>query len=292
MKRKSLYNKPKDLKYTDMAIYIDENIYREDLSEEEKEKIYEYIYHLVKMLAYKEKFFNKDFYYEDFAIYAATNIYMRLTSPKQFIYNESGEPNLSKIKSILNYIKAVIYPRKVKFEQEFYAQTTSEESYEILTNSPYSFSDKLYEFTDDLNIVEFNNCLEDVCKTAKSFLKKIPYPRDSVEWINIYISCLLTFINYITLPNSEIESVNNFESYEDRLRHIQVAFQRQQKDEPILYHLDSSMSNYVKVLVTELKHAIAKDLSSLTHTYIPSNSGVNRLMLASINGLEDDKDRT
>ena len=287
MKRKSLFKKPKNIRYTDMAIYIDENIYREDLDEAEKEKLYEYLYHIAKMLAYKEKLFKKDFYYEDFSIYLATETYLRYMSPKQYSYKENGEPKLSKIKSSLNYLKAVLYPRKVEFEQEYYAQTETAHEYEVLTESPYTFVDKLYEYTDDLYSVEFDLYLNDVCKTAKNFLSKIPYSKSSIEWYNIYISCLLTFINCITLPNAEIQKVSKFKKYKDKIIHIQECYIKLQSEKPILYHLDESMSNYIKVLVTELKHAIAKDLSSISHTYISSSGGINKLMIASINGVED-----
>ena len=47
-----LYRKPENLKFVDMCIWIDNNAYRQDLSEQEQEQLYEYIYHVTKMLAY------------------------------------------------------------------------------------------------------------------------------------------------------------------------------------------------------------------------------------------------
>ena len=41
--------KPKGLKYTDMCIYIDKNAYTDNPDDE---KIFQYLYHLVSMLAH------------------------------------------------------------------------------------------------------------------------------------------------------------------------------------------------------------------------------------------------
>lgn len=287
-----LYKKPENVRYVDMAIFIDQVAYDENIDQATQEKVYEYIYHLTKMLAMKSRFFNKSHYYEEFAIYSATRTYLRLTSPKQFQVDEEGVPKLKPIKSILNYIKAVIYPHKVDFEQEFYTQTLQpiDNPEELVCASPYSFVDRLYESTDRLATVEFNICLDDVCSTAKKFLSKIPYSKNSSMWYNIYLSCLLTFLDSITLSNTEKAKVARLKtSYEYKMRYVEKIYKAQSIGTPILYHLDKSMSNYIRVLTTEMKHAISSDLSSLTHTYIPSTSGMNRLMLADINS-EDMED--
>ena len=131
------------------------------------------------MLARKNRFFNKTEYYEDFATYLATYLYFRIKNPKQFDDNFK----MQKIKSILNYIKNIIYPRKVDFEQEHYSQvvTPPEENKPVEYAINYTFSDMLSESVDELSRVEFDACLEDVNKTIKKFLKKIPYRTDKVE---------------------------------------------------------------------------------------------------------------
>ena len=59
-----IYKKPKGVKYTDMAIYIDNHIYSEDCDDD---LVFQYLYHLVNMFAYKHKFFNRAEYYDDFS---------------------------------------------------------------------------------------------------------------------------------------------------------------------------------------------------------------------------------
>ena len=43
------------------------------------------------------------------------------------------------------------------------------------------------------------------------------------------------------------------------------------------------MSGYIRVLVRELQHVIATDLSSYLHTYIPSDDSLQYIALSEIN---------
>ena len=282
-----LYKKAKDLTFVDMCIWIDENVYKEHLSSQQQEKIYEYLYHITKMLAYKAHLFNKGFYYEDFAIYSATRTYLRLTNPKQFELDSKGNFKLKKIKSVLNYIKSVLYPHKVDFEQEFYSQVIdySSDKNNLIEVSNYTFSDMLHEYTDDLYELEFNLSLDTIPKIIKDFLNTIPYKKSSPQWHNIYISCLLTLINYCTLSKADKKRINEIKMSDNyRLKYIEKAYKQQVLLDPILFHLDSSLKSYVKVLVNTIKHIISKQLTYETHIYIPSNS--NSMILAEINSEE------
>ena len=75
------YKKPNNVTYTQMCIWIDANAYKEDCNEE---LLFEYLYHISRMLAYKRRFFDRADYYDDFAIFMATRIFMRLKNKKQF----------------------------------------------------------------------------------------------------------------------------------------------------------------------------------------------------------------
>lgn len=48
--------------------------------------------------------------------------------------------------------------------------------------------------------------------------------------------------------------------------------------EVILFHLDNNYEDYIKVLTNEFKHFLAKDLQSLLHTELSSNSNMNLLL--------------
>ena len=77
---------------------------------------------------------------------------------------------------------------------------------------------------------EFELCLESVPETIKHVLKFIPHKKNSSEYNNIYISCLRTFLNQISLSKYEIKRLNNITKSEvskdtcwDQLYRIYIA---------------------------------------------------------------------
>ena len=276
------FEKPKDVRYVDMAIYIDEHAYLEDADDN---IIYEYLYHLINMLAHKRNFFKSVKYYDEFAIRTATRVYYRLKNPAQFELDENGQPKMKKIKSVLNYIKNILYPAKVDYEQEEYAQVTNYGLDDEAANDEImKFREMLVESVDALNKLEFTLCLGDCTKTVKAFLKTIPYKYGSVKWTNIYISCLLSFLNSVTLSNQNLEKINSYsdEQISNRLDALDKAYIEENSDYVILWHLDGSMYNYIFTLVKKIKHLIARDLSLSLDTYIPSENSMKNIMLNNI----------
>ena len=145
-----LFTKP-NMKYTDMCIYVDSIVNKEDPSEQELNKCFEYIYHIGFMLAHKHKYFNKNYYYEEFALFLATEVMYRLFfNPRLNEVDSNGEPVLTKIKSVLNYMKAIIYGRKVEFEQQNYSQQLLKAPVE--NNFSYTYNNDLYQSIKDTDI--------------------------------------------------------------------------------------------------------------------------------------------
>lgn len=109
-------SKPRNLKYTDMCIYIDSHIYEPN---PDIEIIFNYLQYLFYGLAYKKKFFRNKDDYEKYSIFAATQVYLRLTNSRQFL-PEDDPKKLTKVKSVLNYIKTILYPMKVDYQKQFF----------------------------------------------------------------------------------------------------------------------------------------------------------------------------
>lgn len=278
-----LYELP-DVRYVDMCIYIDNTVYKDVLTEEEETLIFQYLFFLCHMFASKGKFFEKAQYYDDFSVYCATKIFLRLRNPKQFQYDENGNPKLRRVKSVLNYIKSIIDARRVDFQQEFYAQLYQPDDVDdLIVDTEYRFADMLSDSIDALSIVEFNTCLGDIIQTARAFLKDIPYYSNKHLWENIYTSCILTFLNQVTVRNKELKRVQKLKS-ELNNDQIERLYRNESKSSTILYHLDESMRDYVTVLVRELKHVIAKDLSLYSDTYIPCSNSMRLLLDAELQG--------
>lgn len=275
-----LYEKPKDVRYTDMAMYIDSHIYSGDYDED---LVFIYLYHLAYMLARNNKWFKKADYYDNYAVYTATRVYMRLINPKQYELKENGEPKMSKLKSCLNYMKMVAYPCKVDFEQMEYGQTLVESETDEYSMQ-YTFAAQLSDSIDKMNLVEFNYCLGDIIKTARNYIDKIPYRTQSKKWENIYLSCLLTYLNSITLKNKDISRIQGLKNKKNAIYSLEDLYAEEIKDSVILYHLNDNMHDYIYVLTKCMRKAMANDLSYILHTYVPSNSNMQNLIFNELTG--------
>ena len=277
-----MYRKP-PIKYTEMAMYIDSHAYDVDLSEEVQSKIFEYLWHLAWMLAYKAKYFQKYSYYQDFALYVASEVFMRLRNPRQFEFNDDGVPRLKKIKSILNYLKKILYPKKVDFEQLYYDQTFDESPLNIDSGIGYSFADELIDSIDDIDKIDFQLCLDSMTQTIKNYIYSLPSKQDSVFSLNLYLSCLLTFLSSITPRNIDLQRLQKLKLENHRYNMLeQLVSQQFTLSDVILFHLDNSYQKYVFVLIKRIKHIIANDLSMITHNQISSQSALKSMIITDI----------
>ena len=93
---------------------MDKNLYNPNA---DKEKLFDSIYRIIYSLALKQKIFQKWEDYDSFALFAAGRLYNRAQNPKQFL--PEGHPKkMKKIKSILNFVKRVMYPMQVDYQKE------------------------------------------------------------------------------------------------------------------------------------------------------------------------------
>lgn len=271
------FQKPEDVRYVDMAIYIDEHVYEENF---DANLIFDYIYQLINMLAHKASLFKNNQYYEDFALKSATSIYMRLTNKKQFEFDENGQPKLPRVKSVLNYIKKTLYAMKVDFEQEEYEKVQPELEAAYSYSEEYSLHNRLMESVDRLRVTDFSICMHDVCKTIKNYLSHIPYRNDRAVWGNIYLSCLLSLLNSITLSNKNKKRISRLgERATSEI--IYSMYEQERLDQVILFRLDESMRGYINILTNSIRHLIAKDLASCLDIYVPSEVGIQNLLKSS-----------
>ena len=259
-----------------MAIWIDNNAYTEKCSDA---LMYEYLYHLSNMLAHEGKYFNRAHYYDDFALYSASKLFLRLRNKKQYL--DEGDTNkLPQIKSILNYMKKVMYPMKVDFEQENYCQSDEENG--TIYVSSFDLSEYISDEANIFNKMEFSYTLSSISLIVKSHLQKIPYRKDSAEWLNIYVSCMLTLLSSCTLSNFNKQRVAKITRGKEQI--VDRLYTELRYGDPILYHLDASMSNYIKILVNELRKVIASQLSFELHIPTSVENTTKNIILSSLNG--------
>ena len=247
------YKKPPNLSYTDMAIWIDNNIQDENI---DIDTLYQYLYHLINMLAHKNDYYSCAEDYDSFSLFVASKIYNRITS-KRCEYRGRKVKN---IKSILNYLKKVLYYYKGIYDKNFINKYNNIIDDKVISN--------IVDFQEILEFDKFSfaSDISTIPHICSSFLCKIPKKKNSEEWLNIYLSCLLTLLSSMTPPcNLDEKSMNKFD-YANKI------LDKMRDEEPILYHLDASMSGYIKVLVNELRSILCQNLSYQCRANIGSDS--------------------
>lgn len=260
-----LYTKPKGLKYTDMCIYCDNVVKDGNPSDEEINQVFEYLYHISFMLAHKHKYFNEFHYYEEFAIYFATEVLYRLFyNPKLSQVDENGDPILKPIKSVLNYMKSIIYGRKCAFEHLNYSQkiTTGNSDYNYDSNISAKLKDSLIctiESGVDIYLNTFSAEVKHLIYTSS------PYKNDKLLLKNIYISCLLSVLNSITFTKADLESIENtYTLPKSKFKYINRLYKRNRDNCVVLYNLSESYRDYITVLVRRIFKQLREDLILLS----------------------------
>lgn len=259
-----LFEKDPKTRYVDMAIYIDDHIYSGNFDEE---LVYQYLYFLIYMLAKKKKYFSSEKVYDDFSIWLATKMYVRLTDPRQFDENEK----LDKITSILNYIKGILYAKQVEYNTEVGFQTTLGK-----------FQSKYIKDFDDNALIDYyrpaieshnNEIIQtstiDLLKTIPElFMKELvksPYKNNKVVMHNLYLSCLLTFIKTTTFSNHQLEKLNK-----SILKHPNVDISKLSAIsdiEVVLWDIPDYLTDYVKLLYNRVKLIIVDEIKDSVARY-------------------------
>ncbi len=266
------YHKDNKLKYTDLCIYIDNNIGKPDCDEE---KCFEYMYHLFYILAVKGRMFQTSSDYDSYALYGATQLFLR--------YRKEKEPGnkLKHIKSCLNYIKRILYPLKVNYQKSSFFQVFQEDA--LGGNAPTSIADARVadarKTNNGLLQSEYKYYLTQLPSTIKHILKDSPYTNNPVMMHNLYISCLLTLLKTITMSNKNKARLENKENkYLPTTDLMDKIYTEESKDDVVTYHLEKSMKNYVNLLVNKCKKEIAHDLRYIVGSYDLSDNIIKEIL--------------
>lgn len=272
-----IFKKPPNMRYTQLAMFVDAHI--RDKDEKTQQLCFEYIWHLFYILAVKGKMFNSGRDYDEYALYAATQLYLRYKKED----SEKGA-NLKPIKSCLNYIKRILYPLKVNYQKANFEQVFQEGS--LQGNAPTQILDDKINDIRNLNSslvsVECNYYLSSIHSSIKGILEKTPYRNDKAILHGLYISCLLTFLKSITLSKRSLARLEDRKAKKLTLEGVldQLYARESREDNVVLYHLDPSMHNYVAFLFNKIKKEVIKDLNYIIGSYEPSESVIRDLLMS------------
>ena len=265
------FTRPKGLKYTDMAIYIDKHladIKEPNLNPEVEAKIYEYIYHILYALSCKAGYFKNFADYDSFACYGACELYV---SMRKKLINEGKEVRGKKvvpIKSSLNFIKATMFPLKVNYQRETFmqvldpaihdsAETYREESREAIQSQ---YRRHLLE-----NLIDVIDIIPKLCEQV---LDLTPFKYDEDMRRKLKMSIILTLLDDLTIPNklrNKLEAKKATEAGDKMIQRLTFAYQ----DNPqsvIIWHLDERYATYIRLLTQRLKRWIGNELKIAIHS--------------------------
>lgn len=240
------WRKPTDKKFTDLCIYIDNNIEKLRVPGEYPEvenKIYNYLWLLVKALAIKKCMFSKFDDYDPFSFYAANRLFFAL---RKNLHNQGKTikgKQIRPIKSCLNYTKALMYPMRIEYQREAYKEVIAEEfvskKFDAL-NLQHRLQDSARE--DQLNASLFpdfvKDSLQDIDKILEQVLTRSPFPKHTADYKHLKISMLITCLNTLKLRNKLVIDSTAL----------------------IVWKLPKSISSYIKVLLIEFYTKIKQEI--------------------------------
>ena len=234
------------MKFTDLCIFIDENVPKIVNPRENPElenTIYNYLWLLVKALAIKKCMFKNFQDYDLYAYYAANRLFLALRK-NQINQGKTIKGKLIRpIKSCLNYTKALLYPMKIEYQRESFKEILEEEFIstkfdalafkERLKSQARESSNVTHHFRDYVR-----EALSQSDRILDEILQKSPFNSGTPEYQNLKISILLTSLQILKTKKKLSASPQSV----------------------ILWHLPKSMSNYTKVLLKEFFTAIKLEI--------------------------------
>lgn len=257
-----IFKYPQDITFTQMAQWVDENSYNPDRDDN---KLIEYLYHIVHIKAEKCGYFNDYDTYDDFSLYCISKFLIRFS-------NKTEPP----VKSVINYLRTVMEPWHAEYVREFCCGSADMCIAEFDIND---FSDYLIDSASEYDYTSYGYSDISISCVIRKYLMRIPIKRKSSEWSNICTSCLLTLVDRIkcaanlcgkTIAEQDPQLVNRI------IRGLKTK-------PPILFHVEEEKSSYICVLVNEIVHAMAVELTHSVHSKVSVTACLQNLVKAASN---------
>ena len=258
------WKKDPELKYTDLCIYIDAHI--PDIATpgehpDVENTVYNYLWLVVKALAIKKCMFNNFQDYDPYAFYSANRLYFALRKN----YLNQGKTIKGKlirpIKSCLNYMKTLLYPMKIEYQNETFREIISEEFVSKKFDS-FTFREQM---RDDAKVSQgvneqFKSYIMDsfshIGDMADKVLTKSPFGPRTLDYKKLKMSLILNAINSLKVRkklDSDIPTI-------------------------LLWKLPKSMSSYVRILLKEFYSEIKLEIMECHRAADIDDATIDRLL--------------
>lgn len=260
-----IWKKPADMRYTQLCIYIDENIPKiadpEHRYPDIEDLVYNYLWLLVKALAIKKCMFNDFQDYDPYAFYAANRLFFALRKN----YINQGKTIKGKlirpIKSCLNYTKRLLYPMKIEYQRETFREVISEEFVSKKFDA-YNFKEQMRASTREslgvsrqfLDYVQ--SSLTNIDVLLENVLKKSPFSKNTPEYKKLKMSLMLNALYSLKTKkklDSEITTI-------------------------MLWKLPKSMSSYVRILLKEFYAEVKTEIMDCHKAADIDDATVDRIL--------------
>ncbi len=175
------------------------------------------------------------------------------------VFKRRHNEELSNLKSSLNYIKSVASFRRMAYEKERHQELLNE--YVDWDNDKYL--ETCRATLEKANHQRTVDLMEELLRATPKIVKRsIPksLQHDAI-YQNLYTSCLLTFVNQITLDRrkqADYTERQNKESFDE------AKFLNKYRDKDIiLWHLDESYATIVQVTINKAKNAMLEEIKEI-----------------------------
>lgn len=278
-----LFSKNPKEHYTDMCIWFDENFNKE--GDIDIDRCFKYIYLVYHMLAWVEKYFGREYKaYDDFATYAASTILIRFLKKR-----ERGE----RIDSLLNYAKKTVFPLVVSYRKQEKRGILSSEGDKPVNIE--ELKDRLrsqvaQQYIDSEQVQEATiGAFVKIPILINNFLDKSPYKFNLLMRRRIYMSCLLSILSSFTLSNDSLARIDHRMEQGKKMSEEKISkMYLKEKDKIILWRLDKSMNDYIKVLVNRIRKEVMEDLKDTRSYYTVPVEVLDDVLSSAWNNVGDD----
>lgn len=277
------FNRPRGLKYTDMAIYIDNNlqyIAEPNLYPEIESRIYEYIYHIVYALACKSGYFKNFADYDLFSCYAASELFLSMRKKQMNAGKEVRGKEVIPVKSSLNFIKATIFPLKVNYQRDTFATILDPKINEEVDLIETSARENIQrDYRNDLE-ESYIDALKCIPQFINEVIAETPFRSDPLVCKKLYLSIILTLLNDITVPNKLKNKLkkkldgNLANKYKIKLSDAYT----DNINSEIIWHIDEDISSYIRLLVRKVKKKFSCELNYYIHANDLSDELLDSIM--------------
>ena len=267
-----LYNKDPNLRYVDMCKEFDEEFYSGHRNDG---KLFKYMYLIYYMFACKNEYFKRFEDYDEYAQFAATTVYIRYLKK---------ERNGERIKSLKNYAESTHYHLKVMWQKEkfnvVYGPDFGAEESQAMEAYMKNLATGCQTNTSATDI-------EDLLSTIPTIVGKIlnqsPFKKDKIMKHRLRMSCLLTLLSGLTLSRDSLNKLKNKEESgkleeDTEDKYVLKLLKKEKETSIVLWKLDESMEDYVRMLVNKIRCAITGGFTEIQLDNAVSDDVISAVM--------------